>query len=140
MSSKRGELNTMSTFSFIDCETLEKTVQNLSSSTSQLDVLPTSFLKTVLHLVAPDVLRIINSSLQSGISPKSLKTAVVRPLLKKNNLDVSVLNNYRPISNLPFIGKIIEKIVFNQLTAFLTSNCCFDKFQSGFRANHSTAC
>ncbi|KAL2093106.1 hypothetical protein ACEWY4_010418 [Coilia grayii] len=54
------------------------------------------------------------------------------------NINNALLNNYRPISNLPFIGKIIEKIVFNQLTAFLTSNSCFDKFQSGFRANHST--
>ena len=74
----------------------------------------------------------------TGTFPNSLKTAVVKPLLKKNNLDASTLNNYRPISNLPFIGKIIEKIVFNQLTTFLTLNNCLDDFQSGFRANHST--
>lgn len=83
------------------------------------------------------MLQIINSSLQNGIFPSSLKHAVVKPLLKKSNLDVSVFNNYRPISNLQFIGKIIEKIVFSQLTDFLTSNNCFDKFQLGFRANHS---
>ncbi|KAL2088527.1 hypothetical protein ACEWY4_015426 [Coilia grayii] len=128
----------MPTFDLVDYETLEKTVQNLSSSTSELDILPTIFFKSVLHLISADVLQIINTSLQTGIFPSSLKNAVVKPLLKKNNLDSSVLNNYRPISNLPFIGKIIEKIVFNQLTAFLTSNSCFDKFQSGFRANHST--
>lgn len=49
---------------------------------------------------------------------------------KRNNMDALVLNNYRPISNLPFIGKIIEKIVFQQLTAFLTTNSCFDDYQS----------
>lgn len=128
----------MSDFSLIDMDTLVKIIQNLSSSTSVLDTLPTRFFKSVLYLIIPDVLQIINTSLQTGIFPQSLKTAVVKPLLKKNNLDVSVLKNYRPISNLPFLGKIIEKIVFNQLTAFLTSNSCLDKYQSGFRANHST--
>ena len=80
----------------------------------------------------------MNLSLQSGIFPESLKMAVVKPLLKKKSLDPSVLNNYRPVSNLPFIGKLIEKVVFNQLNDFLTANCCLDPFQSGFRANHST--
>ncbi|XP_062379523.1 uncharacterized protein LOC134068036 [Sardina pilchardus] len=109
----RGKLNLMSEFNLIDYETLEKTVQILSSSTCVLDTLPTNFFKTVFHLIASDVLHIVNTSLLSGTFPKSLKTAVVKPLLKKNNLDASILNNYRPISNLPFIGKIIEKIVFN---------------------------
>ena len=49
-----------------------------------------------------------------------------------------MLTNYRPISNLPFIAKIIEKVVFNQLSNFLKSSGLFDKFQSGFRPHHST--
>uniref|UniRef100_A0A3Q3LSB9 Reverse transcriptase domain-containing protein n=1 Tax=Mastacembelus armatus TaxID=205130 RepID=A0A3Q3LSB9_9TELE len=49
-----------------------------------------------------------------------------------------VLNNYRPISNLPFLGKIIEKVGYQQLTDFLMLNNCFDDFQSGFRPHHST--
>ncbi len=49
-----------------------------------------------------------------------------------------MLSNYRPISNLPFIGKIIEKVVFNQLNNYLNSNGYLDNFQSGFRAHHST--
>ncbi len=68
----------------------------------------------------------------------SLKTAVVKPLLKKRNLDNTTLNNYRPISNLPFICKIIEKVFFNQLNKYLTSNRYLDNFQSGFQAHHST--
>ncbi len=67
-----------------------------------------------------------------------VKTAVVKPLLKKCNLDNTMLSNYRPISNLPFIGKIIEKVVFNQLNNYLNSNGYLDNFQSGFRAHHST--
>ncbi len=62
----------------------------------------------------------------------------MKPLLKKSNLDNTILSNYRPISNLPFIGKIIEKVVFNQLNNYLNSNGYLDNFQSGFRAHHST--
>ena len=84
------------------------------------------------------MVQIINTSLQTGKFPRSLKTAVVKPLIKTSNLDRSVISNYRPISNLPFIGKIIEKTVFNQFTAFLSSHSYFDDYQSGFRTNHST--
>ena len=128
----------MSHFSSIDSETLLKTIHNLNSSTCLLDTLPTKFLKTVSHLLSSDLLQIINTSLQSGSFPKSLKMAIVKPLLKKRSLDTSVLNNYRLISNLPFIGKIIEKIFFIQLSEFLSTNHCLDPFQSGFRSYHST--
>ncbi len=74
----------------------------------------------------------VNASLRSGTFPNFLKTAVVKPLLKKSNLDNTILNNYRPISNLLFIGKIIEKVVFNQLNNYLNSNGYLDNFQSGF--------
>ncbi len=79
----------------------------------------------------------VKASLLSGTFPNSRKTAVFKPLLKKCNLDNSVLSNYRPISNLPFIGKIIEKVVFNQLNKYLRSNGYLDNFQSGFRTYHS---
>lgn len=59
--------------------------------------------------------------------PKAIKTAVIKPLLKKKNLDASTLNNYRPISNIPFIGKV-EKVVYNQITAYLNLNGSLDDF------------
>lgn len=77
-------------------------------------------------------------SLQAGIFPQALKTAVIKPLLKKNNLHTSLMDNYRPISNLPFLGKIIEKAFFQQLNLFLSLNNIFDAFQSGFRSHYST--
>ena len=113
-------------------------MRSLSSSTSELDVLPTKFFKTIFHLISADILQIINTSLQTGIFPTSLKTAVVKPLLKKASLDASTPSNYRSISNLPFIGKVLEKVVFTQVSAFLTATCCFDLYQSGFREHHST--
>lgn len=69
-------------------------------------------------------------------SVHSLKMAVVKPLLKKNNIHVSFLCNYRAISNVPFIGKVIEKIVCNQTSAFLTADHSYDHFQLGFTENH----
>ena len=100
----------MTEFSLIDIGTLEKTLRSLNSSTCSLDIIPTNFLKDIAHLLSDNILKIVNLSLQSGIFPESLKMAVVKPLLKKKSLDSSVLNNYRPVSNLPFIGKLIEKL------------------------------
>ena len=80
----------------------------------------------------------MNCSLQTGVFPTSFKTAVVKPLLKKSNLDHNILNNYRPVSNLPFLSKILEKLVFNQLNDFLKINNILERHQSGFRTNHCT--
>uniref|UniRef100_A0A673IYN1 Reverse transcriptase domain-containing protein n=1 Tax=Sinocyclocheilus rhinocerous TaxID=307959 RepID=A0A673IYN1_9TELE len=130
--------DTMSAFEEIDSKILEEIVQHLKSSTCYLDTLPTYFFKRVLNCLEADLLEVVNASLLSGTFPDSLKTAVVKPLLKKSNLDNTILSNYRPISNLPFIGKIIEKVVFNQLNKYLNSNGYLDNFQSGFRPHHST--
>ena len=131
----RGSLTS---FSAIGEEELRKTISQMTSSSCSLDAIPTPFLKEVLDSVIGDILNIVNSSLHSGVFPDTLKTAVVRPLLKKHNLDPSVLGNYRPISNLPFLGKVLEKIVFHQLDVFLRNNKVHNKFQSGFRKGHST--
>ncbi len=104
---------TMSVSEAIYSKILEEIEQHLKSSTCYLDTLPTSFFKSVLNCLEADLLEVVNASLISGTFPNSLKTAVVKPLQK--NLDNTILSNYRPISNLAFIGKIIEKVVFNQL-------------------------
>ncbi len=92
----------------------------------------------MLNCLEADLLEVVNTSLLSWGFSISLKTAVVKPLLKKRNLDNTVLSNYRPKSNLPFIGTNFEKVVFNQLNKYLNSNGYLDNFQSGFRAHHST--
>ena len=101
----RNSTCVMSHFNWLDLTELDNIVGQLRSSTCCLDPLPTAFFKTVFNCLAPEILHIINWSLQSGIFPTSLKTAVIKPLLKKNNLDQSVITNYRPISNLPFLSK-----------------------------------
>ncbi len=78
------------------------------------------------------------SSLSSATVPSSLKTASITPILKKTGVDPNDLNNYRPISNLPFISKILERTVAAQLESHLQSSDIYEHFQSGFRPKHRT--
>ncbi len=77
-------------------------------------------------------------SLLTGIFPTAFKQARVTPLLKKPTLNTSLLENYRPVSLLPFIAKALERVVFNQVSLFLSQNNKLDAKQSGFRSGHST--
>ena len=64
--------------------------------------------------------------------------AIVQPIIKKHNLDPSVLSSFRPISKLPFLSKVLEKVVLEQLQLHLDLNDIAEKFQSGFKSRHST--
>ena len=81
---------------------------------------------------------IVNASLNTGTFPKQFKTALVTPLLKKASLDQNELGNYRPISNLAFIGKLIEHVVLKRLNQHMTTNNVQDKMQSAYKQHHST--
>ncbi|CAL9708038.1 unnamed protein product [Knipowitschia caucasica] len=117
---------------------LQKLFTNIKFSTCPLDPIPSSFVKSCLPSLSPLILEIINSSLTSGTVPPAFKMATITPILKKPNLDPDDPNNFRPISNLPFLSKILEQSVAAQLNNHLNSNSLFDKFQSGFRSQHST--
>ncbi len=86
----------------------------------------------------PDIKIIMNSSLASGVVPANFKHAVVQPFIKKPELDTSGLSNFRPISKLPFLSKILEKVILLQLQSFLDIHGILAVFQSGFKALHST--
>ena len=77
----------------------------------------------------------INKVLNNGIFPEKLKIAKVVPIFKK--VDCALTNNYRPISLLPVISKVIEKIIYTQLSLYFESTR-FSDSQYGFRPNHST--
>jgi hypothetical protein len=102
------------------------------------DVIPSQLFRDIFAIICPFILAIVNSSIATGVVPSTFKNATLQPLLKKSSLDSSDLKNDRPISKLPFISKILEKVVFQQLTAYLNNFNLLDKFQSGFRAIHST--
>ena len=89
-------------------------------------------------LFSPIFLDIIANSLNSGQVSPCLKTAIISPILKKQNLDPNSFSNYRPISHLPLLSTILERIVSKQLIAHVNKNNLFDPFQSAFRKGHST--
>ncbi len=106
-------------FSTIGEEELYKLVKSAKPSTCMLDPIPSKPLKEVLPEVIDPLLAIINSSLSLGYVPKTFKLAVIKPLIKKTKLDPKDLVNYRPISNLPFLSKTLEKVESSQLYSFL---------------------
>ena len=131
-------ISSLSQFSLISSEDLSRIVSHMHPSSSPADSIPTTLLKDVFSCLSPFILSIINSSLATGCVPDHFKHAIIQPLLKKPSLDPLVHSNYRPISKLTYISKLLEKVVCNQLLLFLNNNNTFDKFQSGFRQKHST--
>ena len=88
--------------------------------------------------LAPIYKQIIDTSLMTGEIPNNLKYAIINPYLKKPDLDVEVLSNYRPVSQLPLLSKILEKIVNKQIISYLNTYDLLDRRQNAFRKNHRT--
>jgi hypothetical protein len=109
-----------------------------SSSTCILDQIPTWLLKSCIDSLIDPITNLINLSLSEGRFPSQFKTAVVRPLLKKHPVPHEDLNSYRPISNLNFISKILERVISSRLTAHLNTFPALCPFQSAYRKFHST--
>ena len=82
--------------------------------------------------------RIVNLSLQSGSFSTDAHQAIVTPIIKKPSLDKEELRNYRPVSNLSFVAKLIEKVVASQFVDHLSRHELHDCMQSAYRANFST--
>jgi hypothetical protein len=104
----------------------------------ELDPAPTWLLKKCIKDLLPIITTIINTSMHSGHVPDMFKCAHIRPLLKKSGLDVDILKNYRPVSNLSFISKILEKVIDKRIDQHLQKNCLHEKYQSAYRRFHST--
>ena len=99
---------------------------------------PRSILKEFLPELLTFITMICNRSLQKGILPSSQKHVVITPIIKKAGLDPLDVRSYRPVSNLSFMSKLVERTVSHRLTRFLEGEKLLPKFQSGFRAHHST--
>ena len=111
----------MDCFDPLSQEEVENIINTSPSKSCDMDPIPTTLLKEILPSVITILTEIINKSLTSGIFPDSLKVALVKPLLKKANLDL-IEKNYRPVSNIEFIGKSIERAATVQLVRYITSN------------------
>ena len=117
---------------------IRKLISDAPSKSCKLDPLPTWFLKLCLDVLVSVITSIINKSLSSGTVPSGMKSAHVRPLLKKAGLDPENLKNYRPVSNLTYLSKLLERVVASRLEHHLSTNHLYNKMQSAYRKSHST--
>jgi hypothetical protein len=93
-------------------------------------------LKSHLPAHAPVIME-INTFLSTGEFPAEWKQALVTPPIKKPSLNQTALSSYRPVSNLPFISKVVTRVVAKQLTAYIEVNNLYPKFQSAYNTHHS---
>ena len=106
------------------------------SKATGLDCIGPKILKIAPDILCPSISYLVNKSLTSGIFPQPWKEAKISPIFKTGSKDD--VNNYRPISILPTLSKIIEKWIQKHLMSFLNSHNLLHEKQSGFREGHST--
>jgi len=128
----------LDSFSCATLDEVKTAILASSDATCQLDIIPTKLLKSCLHALLQPLTNIINLSLTAGIFPTQFKHALVSPHLKKYNLPKEDLSSYRPVSNLNFISKILERIIHTRLTKHTDTFPSVTSFQSAYRHLHST--
>ena len=86
----------------------------------------------------PIITEIINTSLENGFVHPDLKAAILRPSIKSQSFDHNEYKSFRPVSNLPFLAKVLEKVVYERINSHLTSNNLLPINQSAYKKYHST--
>ena len=124
-------------FRHIAEEDTMKAIDNLENKNSSgHDGISNKLLKSIRYKLCKPLTLMINQMLSSGVFPEVFRKSKIIPLYKKG--DFSLLSNYRPISLLPTISKIFERIIYNQLYQYFNDNELLAEQQCGFRAQHST--
>ena len=112
-------------------------ITNLPNENScGFDGLSTTILKSIKDIIIKPLTLIINQILDTGVFPANLKIAKIIQILKKD--DRTVFNNYRPISLLPIISKVVEKVISDQMNELFVKHKLLYDHQYGFCSGHST--
>ena len=127
----------LDSFSPLSVEDICNIISKSSHASCTLDSIPTWLVKSCLDVLAPSITHMVNLSIRHAYIPDDWKSAIVKPLLNKSGLELTY-KNFRPVSNLPFISKIVEKAVLSQLFKYCEGNAPLPNLQSGFRRFHST--
>src|SRR3981081_3459848 len=120
----------ISTFSPASNDEVRAAILSSSNASCLLDTIPTFLLKSCIDVFIHPVTTLINFALTEGSFPSKYKHAVVYPKLKKHSLPQDDLPSYRPIFNLNFISKILERIIYNRINNHLQSFSSISPFQS----------
>ena len=123
-------------FSPLSCNEVQKEIISMNNKTCELDHIPMQVLKRILPIILIAIIDIVNRSLSTGSFAHNWKTAIVKPLLKKPGLDLEK-KNYRPVSNLSFLSKLVERCMLKQLLQHCEDKHLLLDFQSAYQANYS---
>ena len=113
-------------------------VRSLPNKQCTSDPIPTRLLKECATELTPFLCHLFNTSLSTGVVPAAFKSAYICPFLKMPDLDTVDVKNYRPISNLTVLSKLLEKLVSRQLLEYLSVNQLLPDRRSAYRAFWST--
>ena len=119
-----------------DPEILKK-ISGINKTTCSSDPFPNRLLMSHLHAIIPIIQHIVNLCLTTGNYHISCKSSIVIPLIKKPSLDREMLKNFRPVSNLSSLSKVIEEVISICISGHILDNNIVDSFQSAYRAGHS---
>ena len=119
-------------FSPLTCDEVQKEVMGMKNKTCELDHIPTQVLKQILPTILGAMTDVVNRSLLTGSFAHNWKTAIVKPLLKKPGLGLEK-KNYRPVSNLSFLSKLVEQCMLKQLLQHCEDNHLLPNFQSAYQ-------
>jgi hypothetical protein len=106
-----SEADCFNDFRMVGCDEVRKFIMDSPTKSCAIDPIPTSLLKKVSDYLTPAITSIVNLSLYSGAFPHQFKNGLITPILKKPKLHREILENYRPITNLSFVSKLIERAV-----------------------------
>ena len=135
--SPTANLEFLSDFEPVTFEELSDIISNSGIKCSPADILPQSLYQENISTLLPLLVNLVNTSLLTG-NFDGVKLADIIPLLKDESSDPNVLKNYRPVSNLTFIGKLIERVVLKRLEDHLSRNNLNCSEQFAYKKNHST--
>ena len=127
----------MSNFKMVFPDMVRDLLKDMNSKGHPNDPVPVWLLKDCSDELLPIITDIINKSFLECTFPTSLKHALVRPTIKDINGDHEDFNNYRPVSNLTFLSKLLEKCACSQLQEHLDMYDLYPEYQSAYRKGHS---
>ena len=127
-----------SEFHPVDESSIRKYIRELNKTHCSLDLINIPKIATAYESAAPFIASLVNQYFVECTFVKSEKLALLRPSFKKAGLDIEDMNSYRPISNLSFLSKIVERAILDQLLPVMEQNAIVSKYQSAYRELHST--
>ena len=117
---------------------IRRLISSAAGKSCELDPVPSWVIQKFADELSPSVAALFNASMSSSSFPTTQKTAFITPVLKKATLDPYDLGNYRPISNLTFLSKLLERAAYEQIVGYLDRYQLLPELQSAYRKYRST--